>query len=269
MEQVLFTNTELPDLIELRGVKQTYSRGTKIVLDNFNLLIEDKPNKAQCVALLGESGCGKSTILRYICGLSTPTEGEIFIRGNKIQKKDRTGMVFQQYSSMPWLTVLDNVALGLKLQGIAKSEREDRAMEMIRTVGLEGHEKKYAIYPFLSGGQLQRVAIGRSLLTNPNMIVMDEPFGALDINTRFKMQDMMHKILEKYQPTIVFVTHDISEAVYVADDIYIMKANPGHIIKHVPVSQMITSNKDRAIRRSKEFLEAVWMIEDTMFGMEK
>lgn len=268
MEPITFINTELPDLIELKGVRQTYDN-SKVVLDNFNLLIEDKPDRAQSVVLLGESGCGKSTILRYVCGLQTPTEGEIFIRGKKIEKKDRTGMVFQQYSSMPWLTVLQNVALGLKIQGVAKSEREDRAMEMIRTVGLEGHEKKYSIYPFLSGGQLQRVAIGRSLLANPNMIVMDEPFGALDINTRFKMQDMMLQILEKYKPTVVFVTHDISEAVYIADDIYIMKANPGQIIKHVPVSQMITAPKNRAIRRSKEFLEAVWMIEDTMFTMEE
>lgn len=266
MEKVSFINTELPDLIELKGVKQSYNNN-KIVIEDFNLLIEDKPNAAQSVVILGESGCGKSTILRYICGLQTPTEGEILIRGKQIEKKDRTGMVFQQYSSLPWLTVLQNVALGLKIQGVAKSEREDRAMEMIRIVGLEGHEKKYAIYPSLSGGQLQRVAIGRSLLTNPDMIVMDEPFGALDINTRSKMQDMMLQILEKYQPTVVFVTHDISEAVYIADDIYIMKANPGQIVKHVPISTIIQGKKNRLIKRSKEFLDTVCMIEDFMINM--
>jgi NitT/TauT family transport system ATP-binding protein len=267
MEPITFVNTELPDLIELRNVRQTYDGNKKVVLDNLTLLVEDKPNAAQSVAILGESGCGKSTVLRYICGLQTPTSGEILIRGKHIDKKDRTGMVFQQYSSMPWLTVLQNVALGLKLQGVAKSEREDRAMEMIRIVGLEGHEKKYAIYPSLSGGQLQRVAIGRSLLTNPDMIVMDEPFGALDINTRSKMQDMMLQILEKYQPTVVFVTHDIAEAVYVADDVYIMKANPGQIVKHMPISSMLPGKKDRMIKRSKEFLDTVCMIEDFMINM--
>jgi len=267
METVKFINTELPDLIELKGIKQTYDNNKKIVLDNLDLLIEDKPNAAQSVAILGESGCGKSTLLRYICGLQIPTEGDVLIRGKKIERKDRTGMVFQQYSSLPWLTVLDNVALGLKIQGIARSEREDRAMEMIRTVGLEGHENKYAMYPSLSGGQLQRVAIGRSLLTNPDMIVMDEPFGALDINTRSKMQDMMLKILEKYQPTVVFVTHDIAEAVYVADDVFIMKANPGQIVKHIKVSEMILGPKTRLTKRSKEFIDTVCMIEDFMTSM--
>ena len=132
-------------------------------------------------------------------------------------------MVFQQYSSLPWMTVLENVGLALKFQGVSKDERNERAMELIRLVGLEGHEYKYAQYPTLSGGQLQRVAIARSLLASPEILLMDEPFGALDIKTRLSMQDLLTNIWHQFQSTIVFVTHDISEAVYLADDIYIMK----------------------------------------------
>jgi NitT/TauT family transport system ATP-binding protein len=126
-----FKNTDLPDIIEIRNVDQTYDNGKSYVLKDCNFLIEDKPNQGQFVILLGPSGCGKSTLLRYIAGLQTPTKGEIYIHQKLRSNEDRIGMVFQQYSSFPWMTVLENVELGLKFKGIPEKERQEKAMEMI------------------------------------------------------------------------------------------------------------------------------------------
>ncbi len=261
-----FTNTDLPDIIEVRNVDQSYDGGKSFILKDCNLLIEDKPNQGQFIIILGPSGCGKSTILRYIAGLQTPTKGEILIRQKLRTNEDRIGMVFQQYSSFPWMTVIENVELGLKYKGVAEKERRERAMEMIQIVGLEGHHKKYAQYPTLSGGQLQRVAIARSLLVNPEIILMDEPFGALDTNTRLKMQDFLISIWEKVHPTIVLVTHDISEAVYLGDDIYIMGTAPSNIIEHLHVD--LPFNRTKEIKRSPKFTETVFYLEDKMMSFE-
>ena len=139
---VTFPNTDLPDILEIRNASQSYDGGKTNILQDFNLLIEDKPNQGQFIVILGPSGCGKSTVLRYLAGLQTPTTGEIFIREKLRTEQDRIGMVFQQYSSFPWMTVLENVALGLKYKGVEKKERTEKAMEMIKIVGLEGHHKK-------------------------------------------------------------------------------------------------------------------------------
>ncbi len=163
------------------------------------------------------------------------------------------------------MSVLDNVALALRYQGISKKDRNEKAMEIIKLVGLEGHEKKYAQYPTLSGGQLQRVAIARSLLANPDILLMDEPFGALDINTRLQMQDMLLGIWEKFHPTIVFVTHDISEAVYLADDIYIMKYAPSKFVEHIYVD--LPFQRSRETKRSQRFVELVHEVEDKMISV--
>jgi NitT/TauT family transport system ATP-binding protein len=257
---VSFTNTEFPDIINLTNISQSYD-GKNIIKD-FNLLIEDKPSQGQFVVILGASGCGKSTILRYICGLQQPTSGEVLIYNKRIDGSQRVGMVFQQYSSLPWLTVLENVALGLQFKGVSEKERNDKAMEMIALVGLSGHENKYAQYPTLSGGQLQRVAIARSLLSNPDILLMDEPFGALDVNTRLQMQDLLMEIWHKFHLTVVFITHDISEAVYLADDIYIMKAPPSHIVHHIKVNLPLQRNRDT--KREQRFIEIVREVEDKM-----
>lgn len=260
---VSFTNTENPDIIELKNIAQSYDEGKTHVIKNFNLLIEDKPGQGQFVVILGMSGCGKSTILRYIAGLQDPTQGQVLLNGHPRTQKDHVGMVFQKYSSMPWMTVLENVVLGLRYQGINKKEREERAMEMIKTVGLQGHEHKYAQYPTLSGGQLQRVAIARSLLSNPNILLMDEPFGALDISTRIVMQDLLVDIWKKVHPTIIFITHDISEAIYLGDDIYLMKPSPdAHLVHHINVS--LPKDRDRSIKRDPHFIELVQYTEDIM-----
>lgn len=260
-QPVQMVNTQLPDIIELKGIKQVYD-GKPPVLEDLNLLIEDKPNQGQFIVFLGPSGCGKSTILRYIAGLQIPTEGEVLLYEKPRQKTDRIGMVFQQYSSFPWMSVLDNVALGLEYQGMSKAERHEKAMEMIKKVGLEGHEHKYAQYPTLSGGQLQRVAIARSLLYDPKILLMDEPFGALDIETRSQMQDLLAEIWIDIHPTIIFVTHDISEAVYLGDDIYVLGRNPGNIIAHY--TSPLPHKRTRDMKRQNAFVSRVNEIEDFM-----
>lgn len=255
-----FINTNLPDVIELRGVTQKY--GDKTILENFDLLIEDQPGMGQFVTIMGESGCGKSTILKYITGLQKPDSGEIKIKGVPISDKTRVGMVFQQYSSFPWRTVLENVAFGLEIAGVSKKEREERAMEIIQMIGLGDHYKKFARIGTLSGGQLQRVAIARSLLANPEIIVMDEPFGALDVKTRLQMQELLMGIWEQIHATVVLVTHDISEAVYLSDDIYIMSANPGRIKEHIKPG--FSFPRFDSIKSKGEFRDIIQHIEKLM-----
>jgi len=203
-------------------------------------------------------------LLRYIAGLQKPTSGEILVDGKLQTVNDKIGMVFQQYSSFPWSTVLQNVALPLELKGVAKAEREERAMEMIRIVNFEGHEHKFAQYPILSGGQLQRVAIARSLIANNEILLLDEPFGALDIQTRLKMQDMLIDIWSKIpgDPTFILVTHDLSEAVYLADEIYVLKSNPGEIYEFIDIDMPM--KRESSIKRTPKFLEYVHHLEDTM-----
>jgi NitT/TauT family transport system ATP-binding protein len=258
------------DKIELKNITQIYKdkKGKNVIFNNFNLEIKDIKNKGQFTVIVGASGCGKSTILRYIAGLQKPTSGEIFLNGKLQTDDDRIGMIFQQYSSFPWSTVLKNVALPLEFRGINKSEREDMAMEMIKLVGLEGHEFKYAQYPTLSGGQLQRVAIARSLITNSEILLLDEPFGALDINTRLRMQDMLLEIWHKIKgdPTFILVTHDLSEAVYLADEIYIMKSNPGNVHEFIDIE--LPDQRNSELKHTQQFVDYVRHLENTMMTIK-
>ncbi|MBE7644967.1 ABC transporter ATP-binding protein [Tenacibaculum finnmarkense] len=264
---LLFTdNAQASNIIELRNIEQSYNNGKTKIIQNLDLLIEDKPMQGQFAVILGMSGCGKSTLLRYIAGLQQPTSGSVLVKGQPVSKQNRVSMVFQQYSSLPWMTVLDNVGLALKFEGISKKERDQRAMEMIQLVGLDGHQKKYAQYPNLSGGQLQRIAIARSLMSNPEILLMDEPFGALDVKTRLQMQDLLINIWEKFSPTILFVTHDIQEAVYLADDIYIMKHAPSNFVKHINVDLPFQRNRDT--KRLPHFDHLVHQVEDAMMAID-
>ena len=264
---IAFINTALPDILELKNIKQTYDNGKNIVFDGkLHFLIEHKPNQGQFISLLGTSGCGKSTLLRYICGLQKPTEGEILIYAKPRTHENRVGMVFQQYSSLPWYTVYQNVELGLKYKNtLNKKDRHEKVMKFIELVGLKGHEDKYAKYPILSGGQLQRVAIARSLVVEPEIIVMDEPFGALDVKTRLQMQEMLAKIWLEIQTTIIFVTHDIQEAVFLGDDIFIMKANPGEFVYYHHVD--LPLERTRKEKRNPYFNKLVYQIEDEMMEL--
>ncbi len=257
------------EILKLNNITQTYNNSGKktTVFDGLNFSIIDEKDCGQFVVIIGPSGCGKSTILRYIAGLQQPTTGEIYIKDKLQTEDDKIGMVFQQYSSLPWRTVIDNVALALELKGVSKNERYDKAMDMIKLVGLQGHENKYAKYPILSGGQLQRVAIARNLIANSEILLMDEPFGALDVNTRLKMQDSLLEIWEKstFDPTIIFVTHDLSEAVYLAHKVVIMEANPGRISEIVDID--LPNDRNSSLKRAKKFTDYVNYLEDVMIKL--
>lgn len=255
-------NPNQKNVIELKGINQFYDEGRVKIIEGLDFIVEDKPAQGQFVCILGMSGCGKSTLLRYIAGLQKPTAGEVLINGQAVSRENRVAMVFQQYSSLPWMTVLDNVGLALRYKGVSKAERDVKAMELIELVGLAGHEHKFAQYPSLSGGQLQRVAIARSLIANNEILLMDEPFGALDIKTRMQMQDLLLSIWNKFHPTIIFVTHDISEAVYLSDDIYIMKSAPSKFAGHIHVD--LPFNRTRKTKRDPHFVELVHQVEDLM-----
>ncbi|MEO6549282.1 MAG: ABC transporter ATP-binding protein [Ferruginibacter sp.] len=263
----------LPPVLELRGIHQSYfDNKTKkdfVVFNNFNLAVEDYTGIGQFIVIMGKSGCGKSTLLRYWTGLQKPTAGEVFVGGQPLAENQSMPMVFQQYSSLEWFSVLENVALPLTLKGTPKKDAQAQAMEMIKVVGLEGHEHKYARIPQLSGGQLQRVAIARSLVANPNMLLLDEPYGALDGFTRAKMQFFLLDLFQKSElaslnPTVVLVTHDPREAVLLGNDIYIMDADPGRIIKHIKPD--LPNHRDKSIRKEPRFIEIVSYIEDVMEG---
>lgn len=255
-------DTDRKNIIELRDIGQSYDGGQNWIIKGLDFLIEDKPEQGQFAVILGMSGSGKSTVLRYIAGLQQPTEGQVLISGKKADEDNRVSMVFQQYSSLPWMTVLDNVALGLKFKGISREERNAKAMELIDLVGLKGHEKKYAQYPTLSGGQLQRVAIARSMLANPEILLMDEPFGALDIRTRLQMQELLTDIWHRFHSTVIFVTHDIREAVFLGDDIYILKSQPSRFVEHIHVD--LPLQRDNNIKRDPRYEELVREVEDAM-----
>jgi len=262
---------QLTDIINLVNINQVYSEHTppNVVFKDFNLDIKDIKDRGQFITLMGKSGCGKSTLLRYISGLQVPTSGDVYIYGKKRTDKDRIPMVFQQYTSFEWKTVLENVALPLILKGVRKDEANDKAMDMIKIVGLEGHEKKWAKYPILSGGQLQRVAIARNLVVNPQILLMDEPFGALDTVTRKQIQVFLRSIFEsaKIDPTVVFVTHSESEAVFLSSDIYILDSGPANIKHHFKID--LPENRNDAVRYSTDFTDYVNKLGSLMEDLKK
>jgi len=263
---IQFENTALPDIIELKDIYQEYDdskkKGKQVVIKGLNLLIEDKPNQGQFVVILGKSGCGKSSILRYIAGLQKPTSGEVLIYGKPRTRNTKVSMVFQKYSSFPWLRVIENVEFGLMLSGMNKKERREKALCMVETVGLIGQENKYPAE--LSGGQQQRVAIARSLICNSSILLLDEPFSALDIYTRIQLQEFLMKLWSTALAdlTIIMVTHDISEAVFLANEIWIMGSNPGCITERVLID--LPKSRTHEIRRDPTFLKYIYTIEDKM-----
>jgi len=200
--------------------------------------------------ILGPSGCGKSTLLRMIAGLDRPDSGQVMVNGKRVDGPGRDrGMVFQKYTSFPWLTVADNIAYGPTINGVAPAEREQTVHHLIEAVGLSGFEKSYP--DTLSGGMQQRLAIARTLANRPQVILMDEPFGALDAQTRSDMQQLLLKVWDETASTILFVTHDVDEAIYLADRIFILCARPGTIVEDIPVP--FGRPRDPAIRETAEF----------------
>jgi ABC-type nitrate/sulfonate/bicarbonate transport system ATPase subunit len=212
--------------------------------------IEDKPGSGEVVVFLGPSGCGKSTILKAVAGLLQPTRGEILVDGKPVAVAGRDrGMVFQAYTSFGWLTVRDNVEYGLRLRGVPRAERRTLSDKYLASVGLTDFADRFP--KDLSGGMKQRVAIARTLINEPRVVLMDEPFGALDPQTRWGMQGLLLDVSRTADNTILFVTHDVSEAVYLADTIYVLSARPARILHKIDVP--FFANRDIALKSSTDF----------------
>jgi ABC-type nitrate/sulfonate/bicarbonate transport system ATPase subunit len=212
--------------------------------------VYDMPEDGEIVVFLGPSGCGKSTILKAVAGLLPPTKGQVLVDGKLVTDVGRDrGMVFQAYTSFGWLTVRENVEYGLKLKGVGKSERRKVSDKILESVGLADFANRYP--KDLSGGMKQRVAIARTLVNNPRVVLMDEPFGALDPQTRWGMQSLLLDISRAENNTILFVTHDVSEAVYLADTIYVLSQRPARILHQVDVPEF--SEHDIALKSAPEF----------------
>lgn len=239
--------------IEVKDVKTRYGNGTKgfLALDDVSLSIE----KGEFVCLIGASGCGKTTLLNAISGFEKVSEGKITIDGKTVVKPQIQYItIFQNYGLLPWRTVQKNVEFGMEKLNVPKEERAERARKYIAQVGLAGLENRHPHQ--LSGGQQQRVAIARALAVDPDILFMDEPFGALDAITRMKLQDDVLRLSKEEQKTILFVTHDIEEAVFLADRIVILEPNPGRIKSIITVQiprERIRTADDFILARDRVF----------------
>jgi NitT/TauT family transport system ATP-binding protein len=252
------------NVVDFRHVTKRF--GSLTVIRDVTFSVADLPNKGEFIAILGPSGCGKSTVLRLIAGLRPqhpPTEGTVLVGGQPVEcpGPDRS-MVFQDYTSFDNRTVEDNVAFGLECRGVAARERRVRAREWIAKVGLDV-ARDAAKYPGeLSGGMRQRVAIARTLILSPRIILMDEPFGALDPTTRLHMQALLVELWKEAQATVFFVTHSIEEAIYLGDRVYVFSSAPGTILR-----EMVVPPPDRPPKemlRDPAFVERVCEIRDLM-----
>jgi ABC-type nitrate/sulfonate/bicarbonate transport system ATPase subunit len=222
----------MSSILKVRGVERrfTSNSGSTLALQATDLRVAEN----DFITILGPSGCGKSTLLRIVAGLDQPTAGEVLLDGRRVlgPGADR-GMVFQSYTLFPWLTVLDNVCFGLRERGLPRAQQLEVAHGFLAQVGLKGFEAHYPKQ--LSGGMQQRTALARALANDPRMLLMDEPFGALDHQTRELMQELLLGIWERKRKTVLFVTHDIDEAVFMGSRVVVMSARPGRIKLDLPV----------------------------------
>jgi NitT/TauT family transport system ATP-binding protein len=222
------TNDASVPVVEFRNVSVRFGAFTAVRDISFRAI--DIPNQGEFITIIGPSGCGKSTLLNLIAGFLKPTEGDVLVKGASVLGPGRDrGMIFQQYSSFPHLTVLQNVMFGLEINGLeaGRSARRSRAEHALEQVELVDHRQKYPHQ--LSGGQQQRVAIARSLVMEPQILLMDEPFSALDEPTRMEMQELIVQLWHRIQPTILCVTHNVTEAVYLGERVWIFTRAPGQI----------------------------------------
>jgi NitT/TauT family transport system ATP-binding protein len=236
------------DVVTFKNVSKSFGYGTeaKLALQDISFTIEDLPHVGELITIVGPSGCGKSTLLRIIAGLKPhfpQTSGEVLVLGKPVKEPgpDR-GLVDQRYSLLPHLRVIENVAFGLKLRGVNRSERFDRAQEWVKKVGLEGSEKKFPSE--LSGGMQQRVAIAATLILQPRILLMDEPFGALDPGIRLRMQELLIQLWNELQSTVFLVTHSVEEAVYLGDRVFLMAPNPGRLVEILKVPRPAESPEE-------------------------
>jgi NitT/TauT family transport system ATP-binding protein len=269
----------LPSVVEFRNVTKTFNPGTSrefTALQDVSFRVEDTPEIGEFIAIVGPSGCGKSTILNLIQGFPDvypPTNGEVLVRDQRVEGPGRDrGMIFQKYTSFPHLTVRQNVTFGLELNrselGLSSSARDDLAMEWLGKVGLHGHEAKYPHQ--LSGGQQQRVAIARTLVLSPKIILMDEPFSALDEPTRIEMQRLIMTLWQSVETTVFIVTHSIAEAVYLGDRVWVMTPAPGKLGKQFSDSIPRTRGEDPLVMQERrDFKDAVAEVARVFRELEK
>jgi NitT/TauT family transport system ATP-binding protein len=236
--------------LSVRSVGKRYDLGNRTTIEAVRDVSFDVTEGEIC-ALLGPSGCGKSTVLRMVAGLEDPSNGAMFLDGKEIHGPDKSrGMVFQRYTSFDWMTVQKNVEYGMRINGVPKAERQKNTDRFIQLVKLTKFRNAYPHE--LSGGMQQRVAIARTLANGPSILLMDEPFGALDSETKWQMQELMISIVEKSNATVLLVTHDVVEAIFLADRILFMSRHPGTIREN-----LVTEFKNgRRFASHEEMIEA-------------
>ena len=239
--------------VEISNLNVRFGRGASVVEAVSNVTIDVKPG--EFVSILGPSGCGKSTLLNVVAGFVKRSDGSVRVDGKEVNGPGaERGMVFQQYSLFPWMTVRKNVEFGLKMQGRHSSERETAARTLLGLAGLLAFENHYPDQ--LSGGMKQRVGIVRALATSPQVLLMDEPFGALDAQTRVVMQQILTNMWQRFRLSVLFITHDIDESIFLSDKVYVMTARPGRIKAEIEVplprprvAEMTTSNEFLTLKR--------------------
>jgi NitT/TauT family transport system ATP-binding protein len=256
------------NVVEFHNVTKRF--GDTTVIHDVNFTVADRPDKGEFVAILGPSGCGKSTVLRLIAGLRPhhpATSGEVLVSGLPVAPPgpDRS-MVFQDYTSFDNRTVEDNVAFGLECRGVPVRERREQAREWIGKVGLDVKRDAQKYPSELSGGMRQRVAIARTLILSPRIILMDEPFGALDPTTRMNMQELLVELWREAQATVFFVTHSIEEAVYLGDRVYVFSSAPGTILREIAMPP--SDKPPKEMQRERAFVDRVFDIRDTIDKLE-
>jgi len=263
-----------PNVVEFRHVTKTYNAGEPnqfTAIQDVTFSVPDIAGKGEFIGILGPSGCGKSTILRLVAGLPPqhpPSAGDVLVLGQPVTAAgaDR-GMVFQDYTSFDNRTVLENITFGLECRGVGRRQRYEIGREWIDHVGLnvDADQDKYPHE--LSGGMRQRVAIARTLILRPRIILMDEPFGALDPQTRMDMQDLLVSLWREVQATVFFVTHSIEEAVFLGDRVYVMGARPGRILRQLEVEP--ADRPARLMQREPRFQETVTYIRDLISHLQQ
>ncbi|MCZ1266734.1 ABC transporter ATP-binding protein [Paenibacillus tundrae] len=260
---------ESETVIKLEGISQVYvsEREASLVIENLNLQVE----QGEFVSLVGPSGCGKTTLLSIIAGLLTPTAGEVKFKGKRIEGPSaQIGYMLQQDYLFPWRTILDNVLIGLELTGGLNDESRERTRELLAGMGLAGTESQYPSE--LSGGMRQRVALVRTLATEPGILLLDEPFSALDYQTKLQLEDLVSDTLKKSGKTSVLVTHDLSEAIAVSDRVIVLDRNPGRIRKEFIIPEDLRNAQPFHAREQpgfNELFQALWSELDQSGGGEK
>ena len=245
------SNLEVIPKLEVQNIYKSYTKRNKqklTVLENINFQIFNR----ELVCLVGASGCGKSTLLNIIVGLIPPSSGQVIVDGQCVTGRpgsDR-GMVFQGYNLYPWLTVANNVAFGLQFQKMSKAQQRDRVRYFLDVVGLWQFADEYPKQ--LSGGMKQRVAIARALANEPALLLMDEPFGALDSQTKEQMQQFLLELWEKTHVTVLMITHDVEEAIYLSQKVYVMSTHPGKIEREITI--LLPEHRDLDIKLSPDFI---------------